>query len=195
MTRIAPALATLAAAALLSGGCALRTAGPLADACGDALGATPFERPDAERIAEVRDSMGTVATGIRMYSPHSERVDMTRREQRRVARLMERRVTEAARAQRFRAAEAGKTVGVASLLVGLDAEGAVESVSLMRSSGDATFDRIAVNTIREVRYRPARLGGCSVPAWFEQPLSFHLRDAELAGSEVAGGMATPGGHR
>lgn len=42
--------------------------------------------------------------------------------------------------------------GIATLAIRIDARGAVETVSLVRSSGDRAFDREALRTARETQY-------------------------------------------
>ena len=63
------------------------------------------------------------------------------------------------------------------VLVELDvnADGGVDSVRVVRSSGFAELDRAAVQAARTARFEPARSGESSVASTVRLPLSFRLR--------------------
>ncbi|MCE9610191.1 MAG: energy transducer TonB [Chthoniobacter sp.] len=72
------------------------------------------------------------------------------------------------------AARAKKIAGVVLLRVAVSESGAVENVSLRRSSGSAALDEAALQVVRGWSFQPAQLGGRAVAASVEVPVRFAL---------------------
>jgi protein TonB len=64
--------------------------------------------------------------------------------------------------------------GVVMLLVGINEQGAVTSVSVRRSSGFPRLDSAAAEGVRSWRFRPARLAGFAVATTLDVPIHFSL---------------------
>jgi protein TonB len=65
--------------------------------------------------------------------------------------------------------------GQVLLRVRVTAEGRPEQVNLHRSSGFDRLDERAINTVRQWKFMPARLGGKPVDAWVIVPIQFSLK--------------------
>lgn len=65
--------------------------------------------------------------------------------------------------------------GIVELRVALSARGAVDRVTVIRSSGSDRLDRAAVAAVRNWRCEPARVGGVAAPATAMQRIRFSLR--------------------
>lgn len=65
--------------------------------------------------------------------------------------------------------------GTVLLLLQIDAQGKVEEVRLLRSSGHPRLDRAAAAALAKWRFRPARRGGVAEATAIEQPVEFRLR--------------------
>jgi protein TonB len=61
------------------------------------------------------------------------------------------------------------------LRVLVDAKGLPERVELRSSSGHERLDRVALDTVRQWKFVPARRGEEAVSAWVIVPISFSLR--------------------
>lgn len=61
------------------------------------------------------------------------------------------------------------------LRVFVDDRGLPERVELRTSSGHARLDQVAMNTVRQWKFIPARRGDQAVSAWVLVPISFSLR--------------------
>jgi len=72
-------------------------------------------------------------------------------------------------------ARARRQQGNVLLKVQLDAEGLVRHVSVARSSGFASLDQAALDTVRTWRFEPARLRGEPVPIEVTVPVRFTVR--------------------
>ena len=57
----------------------------------------------------------------------------------------------------------------------VNAEGWVQEVQVLRSSGDNALDQRAVAMIRQLTYVPARRNGAPAPVWIRQPVAFNVR--------------------
>jgi len=67
-----------------------------------------------------------------------------------------------------------KIEGTVQLLLGLDNEGRVFEVRILRSSGFDEFDKLAVEALREARFSPAKQNGLAVPVKVAFPVNFRL---------------------
>lgn len=65
--------------------------------------------------------------------------------------------------------------GRVELRVRVDAEGEVTSVELIHSSGYRLLDQVAVDTVQDWRFEPARRGGMARPGELLIPIRFRLR--------------------
>lgn len=65
--------------------------------------------------------------------------------------------------------------GRVMLRVLVDARGLPERVELRHSSGHERLDRVALETVRQWKFVPARRGEDAVSAWVIVPISFSLR--------------------
>ncbi|MDX2227198.1 MAG: energy transducer TonB [Verrucomicrobiae bacterium] len=72
-------------------------------------------------------------------------------------------------------ARANRWEGVVMLLVGVSAQGRVDSISVESSSGHAVLDAAALKAVREYRFRPAEVMGVPVPCTLKVPIRFKLR--------------------
>ncbi|HVM32090.1 MAG TPA: energy transducer TonB [bacterium] len=66
--------------------------------------------------------------------------------------------------------------GTVYLRVDLDDRGNVKSVSLLKSSGFALLDESALQTVKDWKFTPFRLGGVAVPGTESLPIIFNLQD-------------------
>jgi protein TonB len=66
--------------------------------------------------------------------------------------------------------------GQVLLKVKLDDQGLVESVSLLKSSGFPLLDDSALQTVKDWKFKPARLGGVAVSSTLDVPILFNLAD-------------------
>lgn len=65
--------------------------------------------------------------------------------------------------------------GTVLLRVHVDASGRPAQIELKQSSGHTRLDAAALDTVRQWRFTPARLGESAVAGWVVVPLSFSLR--------------------
>jgi len=73
------------------------------------------------------------------------------------------------------------------------ADGSVDDVDLLRSSGDASWDSLAVDQIRKWKYVPASAGGKAIPLWimqsvlvqFVSPMPMYLAEIVCSSREIA----------
>lgn len=65
--------------------------------------------------------------------------------------------------------------GTVLLRVHVDASGKPAQIELKQSSGHTRLDQAALETVRQWRFTPARLGENAVAGWVIVPLSFSLR--------------------
>ena len=63
-----------------------------------------------------------------------------------------------------------KVDGTISVLIQLDAQGAVAAVS--PNTGNRRLDRELTRTWQQAEFEPYHVGGCRVPAWINVPLAF-----------------------
>lgn len=77
--------------------------------------------------------------------------------------------------------------GEALLLVRVDEEGAVDSVTVERTSGHAAFDSAAVAGARGLRFRPGRKGDEGVSLWVRLPVKFTRAGGAEFGEAEEGG--------
>jgi TonB family protein len=63
--------------------------------------------------------------------------------------------------------------GIAAVLVQLDKSGNVTGVSIAQSTGDASFDALAVSMAREASYTPARHGCTAIAATYLFKVQFY----------------------
>jgi protein TonB len=61
--------------------------------------------------------------------------------------------------------------------------GRVQTIRLSRSSGVASLDRAALETVRRWRFEPARRGGRAVAFTVSVPVRFVIRDARPRSAE------------
>lgn len=64
--------------------------------------------------------------------------------------------------------------GAVSLFVLVAADGRVADVLVLRPAIDRAFDVAALEVVREMRFRPAQVGGCAVPAFAVLPVTFDI---------------------
>lgn len=67
--------------------------------------------------------------------------------------------------------DAGRS-GEVTLLVEISDSGGVSHLSVLRSASEPEFNAAALSVVREMRFRPARHGGCAVPVWTLMPVTF-----------------------
>lgn len=68
--------------------------------------------------------------------------------------------------------------GTVLLAILVDAEGRPERIVLNRSSGFASLDTAAQETVKQWRFRPARYGDTRVESWVKVPIVFTLAEAK-----------------
>ncbi len=68
----------------------------------------------------------------------------------------------------------GETV----IMVRVTEDGAVDSVYVLESSGEAAFDSVAVNGARDLRFQPGRRDDRQATMWARLPVRFHKGGAE-----------------
>jgi periplasmic protein TonB len=74
--------------------------------------------------------------------------------------------------------------GESLVLVRVDQLGNVDSVRIARSSGYAEFDSAAIAGVRELQFRPGRIGDKRVDMWVRLPVKFtQAGGAELGRAE------------
>jgi protein TonB len=61
------------------------------------------------------------------------------------------------------------------LRVRVDAEGRVQGIEIVATSGHPILDRAATEAVRRWRFAPARAGGTTVPGEIDVPIQFRLR--------------------
>jgi|TARA_B110000116_G_scaffold270626_1_gene289162 protein TonB len=66
--------------------------------------------------------------------------------------------------------------GSSLLRLRINQEGAVDSVSILESSGYSAFDSSAVRAAKEMRFNPASRDGEAVPVWVQVPIIFTKTD-------------------
>jgi protein TonB len=66
--------------------------------------------------------------------------------------------------------------GQVLLKVQLDDQGAVQSVTVLKSSGFPLLDDSALQTVEGWKFKPARLGGVAVSSALDVPILFNLTD-------------------
>ena len=71
--------------------------------------------------------------------------------------------------------------GTVLLDVEIGADGKVERVSVVESSGYRRLDAAAVDALRNARYRPAMRSGQPIPSTKRVAVAFRLRDTDPAG--------------
>lgn len=67
--------------------------------------------------------------------------------------------------------------GTVLLRVHVDADGRAAEVEIKTSSGSSRLDQAALQTVRQWRFVPGRLGGKAVAAWVLVPVAFSLSQA------------------
>ena len=68
--------------------------------------------------------------------------------------------------------------GLVLLEVHINQHGLVDDIAVSKSSGVASLDRAALETVRTWRFEPARRGGDPVPVVVSVPIRFVVRAAE-----------------
>ncbi|MFN0063595.1 MAG: TonB family protein, partial [Myxococcaceae bacterium] len=79
---------------------------------------------------------------------------------------------------------ASRREGVVTLLVTVDAKGAVEDASVAESAGEA-FDHAALDAIRQWRFSPAKRNGTPIVSRVQVPFRFVFPDAPSPGAPHA----------
>ena len=64
--------------------------------------------------------------------------------------------------------------GTARFWLFVDATGALSQIELEASSGTDALDAAGRRVVEEMKYRPAIVGDCAVPAWARVPVEFRM---------------------